>query len=292
MTTFNSTQRRIGLLAALVVIFATTTACDPPPVPVPAPGCDLDATAGVETRTVDGREYHLVVPPGITGQEATGVPLLLALHGLNVTWQSIYNYTDFKTQAATEGYVVAYPQGINNVWAAREDSSDVTWLRHVIADIEAHQCINPSHVHVTGHSLGAYMAQRMACDADDVVASVSEYAGGSPTLFPEWGGCNPSRDIAVFLYHGTADGIVNVSLGRASRDQWIARNGCDVPPSMTLTEADGHSDVHANCDGNVLVTWREFAGQNHLWPSNSNIESAMWSQFELFGHPTRFVYQP
>jgi polyhydroxybutyrate depolymerase len=260
-------------------------------VTTPAPGCTLTPTNGIESRQVNGRTYHLLVPPGLEGSADGGVPLVLALHGANVSWTTIQGYADFDELAGPLGYVVAYPEAVNKLWGASETSGDVDWLRAVVDDIETTTCIDPSHVHAVGHSLGGYMAQRLACNAPDLFASVAAYAAGSPTLFSSWGGCSPSRPSSVSLYHGNADALVNVSLGRASRDQWIGRFSCTTPASARLDLADGFQEVYGGCEDDVYVAWREFAGQSHLWPTLSDIEQSMWSHFLATPHPTRYVYE-
>jgi len=131
---------------------------------------------------------------------------------------------------ATEGYVVVYPEAVGQTWNATEDGPDVTWLRSVVAEVEANHCIDPSHVHAVGHSMGAHMVQRLACDANDVFASLAEYAGGPTTLAAGWGGCAPDRPSSIAVYHGTADPLVPISLGRTSRDQWLRDSA--APPRL------------------------------------------------------------
>jgi hypothetical protein len=152
------------------------------------------------------------------------MPLLVVLHGLRSQASQIANYAGFEDDAVRRGYVVAYPEGENGTWRFAADSPDVAFVRAVIEQVRTDRCIDAGRVFTSGHSLGAYLSQRMACDAGDLVRASTEYAGGPLTLVG--GVCTPRRPISIGLFHGVDDRLVVIPLGRTSRDQWVQRDGC------------------------------------------------------------------
>src|SRR5688500_13318663 len=113
----------------------------------------------------------------------------------------------------THPMVLAFPDG-DRKWDNHEDSIDVAFLREVIADVRSTYCIDSARVHVTGHSNGSFMAQRLACDAYDLVASIAPCAGGRPDNGLQGGPCRPKRAVPVALFHGDADTTVRIEQGR------------------------------------------------------------------------------
>lgn len=250
--------------------------------------CSVTATDGLEARALGTRTYHLYVPPGLPADIA-GVPLLLSMHGLASSGVGTAGTVPWTSHAAQEGFIVAFPDGESGVWQLAEGSADVDFLRSVVTDIESTYCIDGSRVHAAGHSLGGYMAQRLACDAADMFASVAAYAAGSPILTSASGGCTPQRGISVALFHGTDDGIVPVSAGTDSLTEWISRLGCALSPGIQEL-ADGTSAAYTGCAADQVVTWRHYDGQGHLWPTGAmgdDIRDRMWSHFVAHTNPAR-----
>ncbi len=243
--------------------------------------CSVTSTGGALPRITmaDGRSYLLYVPAGLVSG-TSGVPLLVSLHGLNSNATQMAGYTGWQADADAKKYVVAYPEGVGETWQIGDDSPDVAFVRRVITDISGRYCVNRVRVHVVGHSMGAYLAQRLACDANDVVASVAAYAGGPTTLGGF--GCTLERPVAVGLWHGADDRLVATSLGRTSRDQWVGRDGCAATP-QTVPSTDGTRLRYTPCAAGVTVWWHEYPGQRHGWPTGtraSSMRSEMWSLFD------------
>jgi polyhydroxybutyrate depolymerase len=243
-------------------------------------GCTLEPTSGTKTRLLGARSYELHVPPGLSGQR---VPLLLTMHGLS-SWGREHEWdTRWSQFADGHGFIVAYPNGLANSWNFRQDSYDVSFLRAVAGDIASTWCVDPDRVYASGHSNGAFMAQRLACDAPDVFAAVTEYAGGSPQSFGT--PCQPSRGVSVGLFHGDADVVVSPAFAERARDQWVARDGC-APASTSDSVPEGVLLRWHGCRDDAEVIWRSYPGQSHLWPTGvrgDDIRSRMWAF--LTAHP-------
>jgi polyhydroxybutyrate depolymerase len=271
--------RRLRRGCTLLAVFAVVAAFGAPTAQAAEP-CSLEPTNGTETRVLGGRTYELYVPSGLAGPS---VPLLVTMHGFTSFGLAHAYDTGWREFAASHGFIVAFPNGIANAWSFREGSYDVTFLRDVAADVSARWCVDPRRVHASGHSNGAIMAQRLACDAGDVFASVTEYAGNSPDRFGSQ--CRPGRAIGVGLFQGDSDPLVSQASAEASRDEWVARNGCSTTP-VSESPPEGVLLRYTGCDGGVEVLWRLYSGQGHLWPKGArgeDMRSRMWAF--LTAHP-------
>lgn len=231
-------------------------------------------TFGGEQRT-----YLLSLPP-----DAGAVPLLVTLHG---TASDACAHAQQSAWAAHPGssersYAIAFPNATRRVWSYSAGSADVGFLRAVVADVRFRAAIDTRRVFVSGHSNGAFMAQRAACDAADVFAAAAEYAGGSPS--PAFGAddCLPSRGIAIGMWHGERDFVVPALLGTRSRDAWAARLACS---SRAPTAGEAPLVVHSGCRDGVRVEWNVLTGQGHLWPAGTAMQDAMWAFFDAFPMP-------
>jgi polyhydroxybutyrate depolymerase len=246
------------------------------------PGCTLTPTNGTTTRTLGARSYELHVPPGLT----RSAPLLITMHGLT-SWGRAHEFdTGWSQFADSHTFIVAYPNGFANSWNFNQASYDVSFLRSVAADIASRWCVNRRRIYASGHSNGAFMAQRLACDAPDVFASVTEYAGGSPESFGS--PCRPSRGIAVGLFHGDADFVVQPSSGERARDEWVARDRCPrAPTSESVSE--GVLLRWSGCADGSEVIWRTYPGQSHLWPRGArgeDMRNRMWGFLQAHRRPS------
>jgi polyhydroxybutyrate depolymerase len=254
---------------------------------VDAQACTLEPTDGTETRTVGGqdRRYLLHVPEEIVGAEAM---LVLSLHGLT-------NVADVPAPApelqeagsqlsrASDQYkfIVAYPEGRANPlrvpfyppleytgWDFVHSSSpDIDFLLDVVADISATYCIDPQRVHVEGLSMGAAMAQRMACEVPDVIASAASHSSVDvESQFFEHtpDDCVPARPISVFMYCGEAD-----FLCMPVQDVWAERLDCPAP--TTVTVPFGSAQHYTPCNAGTAFWARTWTGSGHLYPANVSV---------------------
>jgi poly(3-hydroxybutyrate) depolymerase len=281
----------LGVLAGTAVAAPGAT---PAAVPVDGaanPACSLASTGGHVRRSVGGRSYLLYVPPGLAGHESAGVPLVVALHGLTSSGAEMSSYTGFspgrfvpshQVDADQRGYVVAYLDGVGSTWDVRPGSPDVTFVRQVIYQLRGARCIDPTRVHVTGHSMGSMLAQRVACDLADVVASVTAYATASPAALAS---CTPFRAISIGFFHGEQDAVLALWRGAEARDRWVQRNSCSAT-ALVVPSSDGARRRWAGCDAGVEVTWHQYPNQSHFWPGNQRRPQMVDEMWQLWdAHP-------
>jgi polyhydroxybutyrate depolymerase len=152
------------------------------------------------------RNYLVHVPASYTGQQA--VPLLLDFHGFSKDASNERQYSGQLAESDKRGFIVAWPNGVALSWNAYGccfvgdalNVDDVSFNRAVITAMKGRANIDADRVYVTGISNGGGMAQRMACEAADLVrASVSvSYPLNRPS-------CSPARPISMWEIAGTAD---------------------------------------------------------------------------------------
>lgn len=118
------------------------------------------------------------------------MPLLLSLHGAGGNGGVQETDTGWSGFADTHSLIVAYPDGWwnllpNNGWWESQkkepNNKDITFVRQLVATISSTYCIDPNRIFVDGFSLGGGMSQRMACEADDLIAAVTAVGAIDPT---------------------------------------------------------------------------------------------------------------
>lgn len=155
------------------------------------------------------RTYQVHVPASYTGQRP--VALALDLHGHGLTSDNQRGQSGQLQQSDALGFIAVWPQGIGNSWngegcctvAYQNNIDDVGFLRAVIADIRRRAWIDPDKLYVTGWSNGGGMAQRMACEASDVVRAIAPVAHPLNT-----DSCRPTHVVDVLTFHGKQDQII------------------------------------------------------------------------------------
>jgi polyhydroxybutyrate depolymerase len=150
----------------------------------------------------------------------------------------------------------------------------------VIATMKTRANIDSDRVFVTGISNGGGMAQKMACEAADVVrAAVS-------VSFPvNSQNCHPAKPITVFEIAGTADTTIsyagntstipplpNDTLGiplgvqgaQDSLAEWRAINACAANVVRTPRPGDSYADVYPLCANGVSVGLVTITNGRHI----------------------------
>jgi polyhydroxybutyrate depolymerase len=229
------------------------------------------------------RTYLVHVPPG----HPTG--LVVNLHGGGSNGSQQERLTNFDAIADASGFVVVYPDGIDNNWADGRGASepdrrgidDVGFLTALALKLQNEHGIDPGHVFATGMSNGGFMANRLGCDRADVFAAVAPVAGtlGAGVA------CNPSRPVAVLEVHGTADPLVPFGGGTmrgrggtsdivsapAMVERWRTADGCQgAPATETLANAGDGTVVHrfasTSCAAGTAVVFYQVDDGGHTWP--------------------------
>ncbi|MEE2606553.1 MAG: hypothetical protein VX402_01840, partial [Candidatus Thermoplasmatota archaeon] len=261
-------------------------------------------TAMIES---EGRPATLTMPGGHVYNQP--LPLVVALHGysssgsFNAWWMSLYD------SVHENEHLLLTPDGSMNIvgmryWNATDaccnlfntEVDDVTFLEGLISQAVQNYGADPEGVVLIGHSNGAFMSHRMACDRGSIIESIVSLNGATWDDFSNE--CPDTGRPNILHVHGTVDSVIEYGGGSMfggtypSAPQttafWADRSGCDASwtnlGSIDLTNSDGVAETddleHLNCsDGNRVAHWRINNGihapsLNEVeWPS----ETLSWS---------------
>lgn len=199
----------------------------------PADGGPPDARAG--TGRVGERPYRYYVPRHYDPTRPT--PLLILLHGYGASGAAQDFYFDFKRLAEQRGFLYAYPDGLRDArgrrfWnaiplpgeAGAALPDDVAYLTAIIDDLGARYNVDARRVYLVGHSNGAFLAYRYACEQPRRIAAIAGLAGAMLTDASQ---CSPSAPVAILHIHGDADTRIAYSGGVMRRVPYVG--GCGKP---------------------------------------------------------------
>ncbi len=174
--------------------------------------------------------YRLFVPEKYDGAKAT--PLVVALHGMGGDENSMFDqYSNglLKREAERAGFLVVCPKGRGSAAMYRGDAEKD--VMDVLAEVQKAYKVDPAHVYLMGHSMGAYGTWSTAMDYPDIFAALAPISGGG----------NPAdmvkiKDIPQFVVHGDDDRTVNVSQSRT-----MVEAGKKAGADITYMEVPGGS---------------------------------------------------
>lgn len=234
----------LGLAAGALVVVRGSA--------VPAPGAvapdarPLPATS--RALAVGGRTRSWTeLAPAVASR---GGALVLGLPGLGETGEVLRQASGLD-RLATKGVTVAYVEGAQRSWdagtccgpAAAQHLDDLAVLRAVAADVGTRRGLDPRRVFLVGHSTGAMMALRAACEEPTRWAGALSVAGA--VVVPR---CD-ARGTRLVLWQGERDNVVPVA-GR------VFPTGGSLPPLAATVAALAGAD---------LTLLRDPAG-THDWP--------------------------
>lgn len=257
------------------------------------------ARPGVEPvgQTVDGsmvtsegrtRTWHLYVPTTLPDDRP--VPLLVALHGGTGWGEQFQRSSGFDGIAEANGFLVVFPDGVGvgptetmRTWnggtccgpAARDQVDDVAFVSMLVDELAATHDIDPDRVYAAGHSNGAVLSIRLACELSDQIVAVGFQAG---TMSIDR--CDPAVPVSMLHLHGAADENVPPQGGRGTRGisgvTWnpaldglrtiAAAESC--PDPVAVTDAD-HPDLAIQrwspCAAGTTIEYVLVPGADHAW---------------------------
>jgi polyhydroxybutyrate depolymerase len=258
-------NRSLRRLVPLALAAAVVAGCSGPSnVPAPAgPSSDVPAVVagGAETITVGSRPFTLHVPSGY--RSGTPAPLLVLLHGYTSSAEEQERYLKFAPEADRRGVLYATPDGTldsrnNRFWNATDACcnlygstvDDGAYLIDVIKAVSAKYTVDTRRVYLFGHSNGAFMSYRMACEHADVIAGIAALNGA---MWSDLSKCAPSRPVSVLHIRGTTDSTIDNDGGVIAGHRypgtaetvadWVSLDGCGATPEVTPDSLDFESAV-------------------------------------------------
>jgi polyhydroxybutyrate depolymerase len=276
-----------------------TKATAPTTRPVPTPTSTPAPTPSVVDAQIDvggvTRDYAVVTPPDVAGRDP--LPLLLVLHGAEMTMGEIELLTGYDAIALDPGAVVVYPQGEKDpddphrpgyIWNSGQTDTgfdDVAFMTALMDRMEANYPIDPARVFIVGGSNGGQMAYRTACDLADRIAAVADVVGAMLV------DCHPSAPVSVIDIHGTADNMIPIEGGGQgcspiacppladTMDRWRQIDDCQGDPTVT-TEGRVETTTFSSCADGTTVSFMKVDGGTHDWySSDPNDRAVTWDFF-------------
>ncbi|HEY8742995.1 MAG TPA: PHB depolymerase family esterase [Chloroflexota bacterium] len=137
-------------------------------------------------------------------------PLLLVLHGRQITGADIRRWTRFDAVADQHGFLVAYPEGYQRSWndgrgnspAEQDGVDDVAFIGALLDHLIRAFPIAAAQVAVTGLSNGGVLCHRLALELSERIAVIAPVAGTMPLPLAS---VQPACAVSVLVIHGTAD---------------------------------------------------------------------------------------
>jgi len=271
------TRAGVALAVALsMVACGSEPGAEAPPTPAaPAPP---SPAPGDHTVQIGERESLVHAPP--TYRPGTPIPLVLVLHGRPQTAEEIAELSGLSDTADAEGFLVAYPRGVDNAWRTSPGAGppdDVGFLRALVGELVARWSVDPARVYATGFSNGAAMSYRLGAEASDLVAAIAPISG-------EYGGAPaPSAPVSVISFLGNNDRYVQAIL--AGRRQWVATNGCPEVEPVWADATKTFTRSATRCPNGSEVVDYTVNDMGHEWPRPGNPTSTvdantmMWEFF-------------
>lgn len=240
---------------------------------------------------VDGRwrSFYVHLPENAPTEP---LPVLIAMHGGGGTAPAFATYTGLSPDADAAGYILVYPNGNGRLgerlltwnagnccaYAYEQGFDDVAFIAAMIDYVNENYNSDPSRVYLTGHSNGAMMSYKAACELDieSPIAGIAP-VGGAMNLEI----CTPQAPMSVLIIHGTNDDHVRYEGGAPlvsvdpnprvdqpvsyARDFWVDFNQCNAAPTIIESEFV-RREVYTGCANGVRVEVATLIGGEHAWP--------------------------
>jgi len=283
------TRKLLLVITALIII----TACGRPLRGKPTPTSPVQQDpASARTGSLDEtlsssgvtRHYILHLPPSY--QAGTAVPLVINFHGYRSNSQQEENLTGMSAKADREGFIVVYPEGLNEAWnvgSGPNAKADQQFIQDLILALESQYDIDPKRIYATGISNGGGMANRVGCNMADVIAAIAPDSGA----YNYWQNCHPSRPVPVLAFHGLDDNIVPYE-GASTRmmeppieewaASWAAINGCSSTPDLTTPVHGVTVRTWSGCEDTADVILYTLDHHGHSWPGSTIMPPEITSQ--------------
>ncbi|MEZ0612220.1 PHB depolymerase family esterase [Fibrella sp. WM1] len=216
------------------------------------------------------RLYRLHLPPTYD-QRSRPIPLLIALHGGGGSGQQFENQSGLSEKADREGFAVVYPDGQVNpgvlklrTWnaghccgqrATTQQTDDVGFIRALISKLTRTYRLDPRRVYATGHSNGAMLCYRLACELPDKIAAIATNAGTMQVKTA----CQPSRVLPILHMHSKQDRNVPYDGGVGSRSlngQWNPSVDSSLMVFARLARCRAAKPTVQPANGYTLYKWK------------------------------------
>lgn len=291
-----TTPRRRLLVAALLVaallVIATPGSADPASARPTTRGSAEAGTLVTGSMQWEGRTrtYRIFVPAAYT--PGTDAPLVVGLHGGFGSGEQFRRDNGLNRALSARGVLGVFPDGVAGpisgvrtwntgnccAYSQAADVDDVGFIEALVAKVQRRYDVDPLRIYALGHSNGAMLSYRLACDLPGVFAAIAPVEGA----IDDTHGCQPRHRMNVLIIHGRLDrnvpwdGGVGVGYSQVDYasvtqavDRWRRINHCTGPWTVTVDGALRTKDAQG-CDPDGAVRLRALADGNHEWPGGAD----------------------
>jgi polyhydroxybutyrate depolymerase len=239
----------------------------------------------------DDRPVTLHVPKSYSCDK--GAPLVIMLHGYTATSAIEEAYLGITAESEKRGFLYAHPDGTkdamgNPFWNATDACcnfngskiDDSAYITKIIKDVQTAYNVDPKRIYLVGHSNGAFMSYRMACEHGDLIAGIASLAGA---MYSDVTKCAAANTVSLLEIHGTADATIAYGGGvigpnaypgaTTSVSDWATIDKCSAAPDTTGAPLDLESTLAGNettvtnytgCTSGTAVSLWTIAGGSHI----------------------------
>jgi polyhydroxybutyrate depolymerase len=268
--------RRTAIWMMSAGLLLGLAACgDEPPAPAAPSGSPPTTAAAVQPApgrhelTLDhggtARRYRLHAPSGYDGSRP--VPLVIALHPFPGDGLSMSELAGLDALAEREGFLAAYPDGVNggfNAFVCCGQADDVGFLAALAGHLVREWKVDADRVYLTGISNGGDLSFRAAVEATGVFAAIGAVSGGFIGTLPAGGTYAPKSPVSVISFIGDQDRYA--AEFEAGLENWRARLRCTEVTPAPKRPAGNVALSRARCADGSDVEVYTVGGMGHSWP--------------------------
>lgn len=307
-------NKKIFIVLLIVVAVLLFSGCvrkerEKPPEPTPTPTFTLGPGDYDFSLVHDGltRIYKVHVPPGY--DKNNPLPVVLIFHGGGGNAKGSISYFNLNPKADKEGFIAVYPQAtgpelkgeVLGGWnagrccypATTNKIDDVGFISDLLDKLESDFNVDTKRIYATGHSNGALMSYKLACDLSDRVTAIAPVGAVDGTI-----DCHPKRAVPILHLHGTEDPCAPYNGGTCggcftrllnkvgipadvSKSEWGCRSvsdyindwrsidGCSASSKITYQKGKAKCISYDQCNDKAEITLCTIEGMGHTWPGEN-----------------------
>ncbi len=254
--------------------------------------------AGYESLLLKGvvRTFVRYTPNAVllSGKRA---PVVFALHGAKGSADKLQAYLGLNAVADKEGFIVVYPQGINQGWNDGRESTitgdkystnvdDSGFLEGLADALVVQGVADGRRLFLVGLDDGGALALRLACDGNGRFAAYGSVAAS--VGLPIKDTCLASRAVPLVMIHGSDDAVLPLA-GNTERaapldvaQVFVKKAACGEPITTMLPKkdpADTATSVErrtwASCKSGLGVEFYTVKGGGHQAPTTNKTSASI-----------------
>ncbi len=246
-------------------------------IPRLSPGCNKAPPVSSPTSVVVHgiqRDFLLTLPRDYVSHDPS--PLIVAFHGRTNSNAQVRSYMGLDREATDS--IIVYPAAIKNQngtysWADSGNKAyeirDIAFFDAIVEQLASDYCVDMDRISVVGHSLGAWMANTVACVRGGAVMASATIGGDTVVT-------TCSGPSAAMIIHNPKDTLAPFSGAEIVRTLRSETNVCAAE-----TENTGPSELncvrHTRCASGNDILWcphtidTDERGKYypHTWPKNA-----------------------